>query len=98
MKWRNWIRLDVIVLLVLILYPIVGAEGLLQDAIGQPLGSDLTVLFIYAILAMGLNVVVGYSGLLHLGIAAFFGTGAYITGILTVPGYPFQTGFFIALL
>ena len=36
---------------------------------------------------------VGYTGLLHLGIAAFFGIGAYITGILTVPAYPFQVGF-----
>ena len=54
---------------------------------------QLTYIFIYAILALGLNVVVGYTGLLHLGIAAFFGIGAYITGILTVPAYPFQVGF-----
>jgi branched-chain amino acid transport system permease protein len=30
---------------------------------------------------------------LHLGIAAFFGIGAYITGILRVAGYPFQLDF-----
>ena len=54
------------------------------------IGMQLTYIFIYAILALGLNVVVGYTGLLHLGIAAFFGIGAYITGILTVPAYPFQ--------
>jgi branched-chain amino acid transport system permease protein len=58
------------------------------------LGSQLTNLLIFAILALGLNVVVGYTGLLHLGIAAFFGIGAYITGILTVQGYPFQLGFY----
>lgn len=37
----------------------------------------------YAMLALGLNVVVGYTGLLDLGYAAFFAVGAYTTGILT---------------
>jgi len=55
-------------------------------------------LFIYGILALGLNVIVGYTGILHLGIGAFFGLGAYITGILTVTAYPFQVGFFPALI
>lgn len=58
------------------------------------LGSQLTTLLIFAILALGLNVVVGYTGLLNLGVAAFFGIGAYTTGILTIEGYPFQVGFF----
>lgn len=98
MKWQNWLRLDLAALLFFVLYPMVGAEGILQDTLGQPLGSEFTQLFIFALLALGLNVVVGYSGLLHLGIAAFFGAGAYITAILTVPSFPFQTGFFIALV
>ena len=38
---------------------------------------------IYVILAMGLNIVVGYAGLLDLGYAAFFAIGAYTTGILS---------------
>jgi branched-chain amino acid transport system permease protein len=37
----------------------------------------------YVILALGLNIVVGYCGLLDLGYAAFFAVGAYTTGILT---------------
>jgi branched-chain amino acid transport system permease protein len=61
-------------------------------------GSQLATIFIFAILALGLNVVVGYAGLLQLGIAAFFGIGAYITGILMAsPTYPFQFGFLPAL-
>jgi branched-chain amino acid transport system permease protein len=36
--------------------------------------------------------------MLHLGMGAFFGIGAYITGILTIPTYPFQFGFIPALL
>ena len=38
-----------------------------------------------SILALGLNIVVGYAGLLDLGYAAFFAIGAYTTGILTWP-------------
>src|SRR5699024_9971150 len=54
-----------------------------------PLGASnyyqviLTNAFLYAVLALGLNVVVGYAGLLDLGYAAFFAVGAYTTGILT---------------
>ena len=35
---------------------------------------------------MGLNIVVGYAGLLDLGYAAFFAIGAYTIGFLTSPG------------
>ncbi|MBN9521947.1 branched-chain amino acid ABC transporter permease [bacterium] len=59
---------------------------------------QLTPLFILALLALGLNVVVGYTGLLHLGIAAFFGIGAYAVGILTVQTFPFQLAFPLAIL
>ena len=38
----------------------------------------------YATLALGLNIVVGFAGLLDLGYAAFFAIGAYTYGILTV--------------
>lgn len=65
---------------------------------GRSLGDQLPSLFIFGVLALALNVVVGYTGLLHLGIAAFFGIGAYVTGILTVPAYPFEVGFWAALV
>lgn len=65
-------------------------------AYADAMGSQLTILLIFAILALGLNVVVGNTGLLHLGIAAFFGLGAYVTGVLTIGGYPFQVGFYAA--
>jgi branched-chain amino acid transport system permease protein len=59
-------------------------------------GEQFTILLIYALLALGLNVVLGCTGLLHLGIAAFFGIGAYTLGILTVPFFPFQQSFLVA--
>ncbi len=37
----------------------------------------------YAILALGLNIVVGFAGLLDLGYAAFFAIGAYFYGVFT---------------
>jgi branched-chain amino acid transport system permease protein len=56
-------------------------------------GMQFVALMVFGILTLGLNVVVGYTGLLHLGIAAYFGIGAYITGILTVPMFPFEYSF-----
>ena len=37
---------------------------------------------IYVLLALGLNIVVGYAGMLDLGYAAFFAIGAYAMGLL----------------
>ncbi len=40
---------------------------------------------LYVILALGLNIVVGYAGLLDLGYIAFYAVGAYVTGLLASP-------------
>jgi branched-chain amino acid transport system permease protein len=40
---------------------------------------------LYLMLALGLNIVVGYAGLLDLGYVAFFAVGAYTMGLLTAP-------------
>ena len=42
-----------------------------------------TSALLYVVLCIGLNIVVGYAGLLDLGYAAFFAVGAYTAGILT---------------
>jgi branched-chain amino acid transport system permease protein len=54
---------------------------------------------IYVILAQGLNVVVGYAGLLNLGFAAFYAIGAYTYALLSTrlgmgfwPSLPLATG------
>jgi branched-chain amino acid transport system permease protein len=96
--WRGLLRPEVLVLLLLAVYPLLDLDRHLFRLTQRSLGSDLIILFIYAILALGLNVVLGYTGILHLGIAAFFGAGAVLTGILTVPTYPFQLDFFLTLL
>jgi len=44
----------------------------------------LTFIGIYTILALGLNMLMGYAGQISLGHAAFYGLGAYISAIATV--------------
>ena len=45
--------------------------------------ADMALL--YVLLALGLNIVVGYAGLLDLGYVAFFAVGAYMYGLLASP-------------
>ena len=40
---------------------------------------------LYVLLALGLNIVVGYAGLLDLGYVAFYAIGAYMFGLLASP-------------
>lgn len=59
----------------------------------------LTTALLYALLALGLNLIVGLTGLLHLGYAAFFAIGAYTYGLLSVYGHwPFWLGLIPAML
>src|SRR5699024_5430753 len=49
----------------------------------------MTNALIFIMLAAGLNIVVGYCGLLDLGYAAFYAIGAYTSGVLaTSLGFP----------
>jgi branched-chain amino acid transport system permease protein len=73
----------VIILAFLVLFPFI------DQALGLRLLGALLPIGIYALLAMGLNIVVGYAGLLDLGYAAFFAIGAYTIGFLTSPGSVF---------
>ncbi len=51
------------------------------------------LIWLYAILAVGLNITVGYVGILDLGYAAFYGVGAYTYAILsTQAGVTFWVG------
>ena len=56
--------------------------------------ADLALL--YVLLALGLNIVVGYAGLLDLGYVAFYAVGAYMFGLLASP-HLFETFEWIAV-
>lgn len=47
----------------------------------------LSLMFIWALLALSLDMVMGYMGLLSFGHAAFFGLGAYVTGLTVLHVY-----------
>lgn len=54
-------------------------------------------LAIYTLLALGLNVVVGFAGLLDLGYAAFFAIGAYTCASLSSPKYGVHVPLFMLI-
>jgi branched-chain amino acid transport system permease protein len=54
--------------------------------VGQFLSQALFLVGLYVMMGLGLNIVVGYAGLLDLGYVAFFAFGAYTMGILTSTG------------
>jgi len=66
----------------LLLYPLID-RGL---GIGR-MGS-MNPILIFTLLALGLNIVVGFAGLLDLGYAAFFAIGGYTVAFLTAPQSP----------
>lgn len=51
--------------------------------VGPFISDILGTVGLYVLLGLGLNIVVGYAGLLDLGYVAFFAVGAYATGVLT---------------
>jgi branched-chain amino acid transport system permease protein len=57
----------------------------------------LVLIGIYAILAMSLNLAMGYTGLLNIGHVAFYGIGAYTSALLALSlGLPFWFGLIAA--
>ena len=70
-------------------YAAFGVAALLLPAITSD-GYVIRVGFdtlVYMLLCLGLNVVVGYAGLLDLGYVAFFGFGAYVYAMLSSPKF-----------
>jgi len=51
--------------------------------LGTVISEVLGQVMVFVLLGIGLNIVVGYAGLLDLGYVAFFAFGAYTTGLLT---------------
>src|SRR4051794_16985513 len=68
------------------------------DAPGISFGGTMAQFAMVAIIAIGLNVVVGQAGLLDLGYVGFYAVGAYTVALLTSPDSPWNkvgpTGFF----
>ena len=82
-RGQRVLRISSIVFLVLILLA-------LPQILGLFLSEVLTIVGLFVLLGLGLNIVVGYAGLLDLGYVAFYAIGAYVVAILTSP----ELGFF----
>jgi branched-chain amino acid transport system permease protein len=76
---RTSIVLGAIVILAVVVLP---------QFLGGIMNELLTNVGLFALMALGLNVVLGFAGLLDLGYVAFFAVGAYTTGVLTSPLSP----------
>jgi len=57
-----------------------------------------TIVLIYALLAIGLNLQYGETGLINFGHVAFFGLGAYTSALLALRGWPLPASFGAAAL
>ncbi|HVN14197.1 MAG TPA: hypothetical protein VMT73_00530, partial [Anaerolineales bacterium] len=59
--------------------------------------AQLIFALIFVILGVGLNIVVGFAGLLDLGYAAFFAIGAYTAGMLSSPLHNIYINFWLVI-
>jgi branched-chain amino acid transport system permease protein len=71
-----------VLLALLVLYPWLYHHVLPQSSQWIPDTSTAFVIVAFTVMGVGLNVVVGYAGLLDLGYVAFFAGGAYVAGWL----------------
>src|SRR5918992_1033904 len=80
---RRWAPLAV-VLAIAISYPYTAADlkGLGELGDFFPALNSAVIILVFTMMAVGLNIVVGYSGLLDLGYVAFYAAGAYTAGWL----------------
>ena len=74
---------------VLLAAAVVALYPFIDSALDLNLLGQWIPIFVFVILALGLNVVVGYAGLLDLGYVAFFVIGAYGQAFLTSPNSVF---------
>jgi branched-chain amino acid transport system permease protein len=70
-----------VLLIGLIIFPFFAAQ------FGNSWVRIIDIALLYIMLALGLNIVVGFAGLLDLGYIAFFAVGAYLTGLLASPQF-----------
>ena len=69
------------ILVLLLVFPFFAAQ------FGNSWVRIIDIALLYIMLALGLNIVVGFAGLLDLGYIAFYAVGAYMTGLLASPQF-----------
>ena len=84
-RWRA-----VIILAALIVFPFLAPSEYWIRVLGM--------IGLYSMLALGLNIVVGFAGLLDLGYVAFYGIGSYLYALLASPHFNIHLPFWLLLV
>lgn len=80
--------------IILLFIPALASVGLIKSSTITIIGGT----FIYAIAALGFNILLGYSGLISLGTAGFMGLAAYISAYVTMDlKLPFEVALILAV-
>ena len=90
-KRNAWVAL-VLLAMLLLAFPFIT-----DSLLGRGWVRILDFALLYIMLALGLNIVVGYAGLLDLGYVAFFAVGAYTYALLASPQLGLHLPFWIIL-
>jgi branched-chain amino acid transport system permease protein len=80
LRWFTWI----VLILLLLIWP---------NVAGSYLSEVTNSVGLFILMGLGLNIVVGYAGLLDLGYVAFFALGAYAMAVLTTTGGEISSNF-----
>lgn len=87
-RWIAWIGLALLLL---------AAPFLIEALLGRAWVRIVDVALLFIMLALGLNIVVGFAGLLDLGYIAFFAVGAYSYALLASPQLDVHWPFLVVL-
>jgi branched-chain amino acid transport system permease protein len=91
LRRRPWLAFSLLTVLLLMLPVLTG------HALGNSWVRVLDFVLLYVMLAIGLNIVVGYAGLLDLGYIAFYALGAYLYAWLASPHFGLHLPFWLIL-
>ena len=98
-RWQAWRhdRRAALVAMIAIGLVLASAPFLVGAGLGHSWVRILDFVLLYIMLALGLNIVVGYAGLLDLGYIAFYAVGAYVYALLSSPHFGLHLPFWIVL-
>jgi branched-chain amino acid transport system permease protein len=80
---KRWVRFTMIAVGIVLAYALPIVDPPVITTPGSDFGGVMVEAASFALVAVGLNIVIGYAGLLDLGYVGFYAAGAYTTGVLT---------------
>src|SRR3989344_9662775 len=98
-RWQAWKhdRRAALVAMIVVGLLLAAAPFLVGAGLGNSWVGILDFVLLYIMLALGLNIVVGYAGLLDLGYIAFYAVGAYLYALLASPHFDLHLPFWALL-